>query len=111
MSKAIFAGLVAAGAAVAGRYAVHAWKRIQSLPARPRIPRHMAGGFEPEMTREEAFQILGLRKGASLDSIRSAHRRLMLLNHPDSGGSTVIASKVNEAKDLLLGKRPTRTRL
>eukprot|EP00871_Galdieria_phlegrea_P005391 jgi/Galph1/5853/GphlegSOOS_G4473.1 len=111
MSKAVFAGICAAGAALAGRYAINAWKRLQSLPARPRIPRHMAGGFEPEMTREEAFQILGIRKGASLENIRAAHRRLMLLNHPDSGGSTVIASKVNEAKDLLLGKRATRNRL
>lgn len=62
-------------------------------------------GFEPTMTREEALKILGLREGATKEQIAEAHRRLMRVNHPDNGGSTLIASKINEAKDLLLGKR------
>lgn len=37
--------------------------------------------------------------------VKDAHRRIMTANHPDSGGSGYIASKVNEAKDVMLGKK------
>lgn len=55
------------------------------------------------MTVEEAREILGVDAGASADDIRAAHRRLMVANHPDHGGSTWIAARVNQARDLLLG--------
>jgi DnaJ family protein C protein 19 len=55
------------------------------------------------MTREEAYQVLGLKPGASEDDVRAAHRRLMRASHPDSGGSDWLASRINQARDILLG--------
>ena len=54
------------------------------------------------MTLDEAYAILGLQAGATPDQIRSAHKRLMKQFHPDTGGSTYIAAKINLAKDKLL---------
>ena len=76
-----------------------AWRQdAQGDPAGGRS--HTAPG--DKMTNEEAYQILGLKPGASRDEIGRAHRGLMKKLHPDQGGSTYLAARVNEAKDTLL---------
>ncbi len=62
------------------------------------------------MDEHEALQILGLERGASADAIKKAHRRLMTKLHPDSGGSNFLATQINQAKDLLLGKASAKRR-
>ncbi|KAJ6746647.1 MITOCHONDRIAL IMPORT INNER MEMBRANE TRANSLOCASE SUBUNIT TIM14-2 [Salix koriyanagi] len=43
-------------------------------------------------------------ESTAADKVKEAHRRVMVANHPDAGGSHYLASKINEAKDILLGK-------
>ncbi|CCG23847.1 Pam18 protein [Candida orthopsilosis Co 90-125] len=60
------------------------------------------GGFGSKMTPKEALLILNLKEtNLSKLKLKEQHRRLMMANHPDKGGSSYLATKVNEAKECL----------
>lgn len=73
--------------------------RTASAPPPPPPPPRRARG----MSREEALAVLGLPPNADAAAVREAHRRLMRMAHPDSGGSDWLASRINQARDVLLG--------
>mmetsp|Transcript_15508 Transcript_15508/g.30468 ORF Transcript_15508/g.30468 Transcript_15508/m.30468 type:complete len:120 (+) Transcript_15508:19-378(+) len=62
------------------------------------------GGFADKLDKREAAMILGVRQNASKEMIMDRYRALMRSNHPDLGGSPYLASKVNDAKELLASR-------
>ena len=56
----------------------------------------------PRMSRAEAFEVLGLREGATEAEIRAAWLRLMQTAHPDRGGSDRLAAQLNPGRAPLL---------
>ncbi|CEI92875.1 Putative DnaJ like subfamily C member 19 [Rhizopus microsporus] len=102
MSTPVIVGFAVAGAATAARLGLRAFQEYQKMPKAPRLSKFYKGGFDPKMNKREAALILGLREfQATKAKIKEAHRRIMLLNHPDRGGSPFLALKINEAKEFL----------
>ncbi len=72
------------------------------------LGRYYKGGFQNKMNLREACLILNVSDNEKIKKIRESYKKLMMLNHPDSGGSTYISSKINEAKDFLIKYRSGR---
>jgi hypothetical protein len=79
------------------------WREQEAVPGTGDGPRReRARGAR--MSVDEAHAVLGLQAGATPVEVRDAHRRLMKKMHPDQGGSTYLAARINEAKEVLLSR-------
>ncbi|KIJ67001.1 hypothetical protein HYDPIDRAFT_85165 [Hydnomerulius pinastri MD-312] len=97
MATPVMVGLGAVTAALVGRHLVRS-----GIIGKRSAEQWATGGFKAKIDRKEAIAILGLKDGPTLGKrLKDAHRQIMLANHPDRGGSPYLASKINEAKDLL----------
>lgn len=100
-----FAGglLMVGGTAIILKYSI---QPLSIWWAKPRAAKRYKGGFDSEMTKREASLILGIRESADKGKVKEAYKRVMMLNHPDLGGSAFVSTKINEAKDMMLkGKK------
>ncbi len=94
---AAFSGLILFGPLLWNWWKQHA----AAAPSQGSPPPIRAGA----MKRAEALQVLGLTDPVSDSDVRAAWVRLMRVAHPDGGGSDWLAARVNQAKDVLLGRR------
>jgi len=104
MATILVVGVGVAAAAFFGRDGLVAMRRYKGGPGAVGAlgKAFYKGGFEPRMSRREAALILQLsERNLTKEKIRKNHRTLMMLNHPDRGGSPYLATKVNEAKEFL----------
>jgi len=78
------------------------WSWINEVTPRLRKAKGTARPRSGNMSRAEAFEVLGLKPGASATEIQQAYVRLMRAAHPDQGGSDWLAARINQARDVLL---------
>jgi DnaJ family protein C protein 19 len=94
--SAVLVGVGVTLAALILRSGIRTLQRSQPAGAQ----KYLLGGFEPQMSPREAMQILSIDK-LTKETLKKQHRSIMLLNHPDRNGSPYLASKINEAKEML----------
>eukprot|EP00055_Hartaetosiga_balthica_P010526 m.45213 g.45213 ORF g.45213 m.45213 type:complete len:115 (+) comp7208_c0_seq5:63-407(+) len=108
MSSMIVFGLGIAAVGFGGKAIVQVAKLLK--PVNFKFPKlgmsvgdvnYYRGGFQPKMTKREAAMVLGCSPKSPLSRINELHKKVMVANHPDRGGSPYLAAKINEAKDLL----------
>jgi len=122
MTSILVGSLAVAGVAFGTKAAIQAFSRYQArksfdaaqfknVPPREAALLHQysSHGFQHKMTRDEAVLVLGLERNSPRERVKNAHRDLMLINHPDRGGSTYLSSKINEAKDMLMAENESRS--
>ncbi|CAD5220610.1 unnamed protein product [Bursaphelenchus okinawaensis] len=100
----ILASLGIAAVGFTGRYLLknkHLIEKAAAAIPTEALSKYHQGGFDPKMSRREASLILGVSFNAKPNKVKEAHKKLMIINHPDRGGSPYIAAKINEAKDYL----------
>jgi DnaJ domain len=99
-------GLFAVGMGLIGKASLlpngFGWNKMSAGPQPQESPQSAAQRGKVRLPPDEALAILGLKKGASAEEIKQAHKRLMKDFHPDLGGTDYLAAKINEAKDVLL---------
>ncbi len=61
-----------------------------------------ASPHSKQLSRDEAYRLLGLEAGSSEADIREAYRRLIKRVHPDRGGSAALTAQITEARNRLL---------
>ncbi|XP_053984708.1 mitochondrial import inner membrane translocase subunit TIM14 [Hylaeus anthracinus] len=112
-STLVAAGIGLAAVGFTGRYILRrmptiSQKMSEAFKNMPKLDsqtlannKYYKGGFEAKMSRREASLILGVSPTASKAKVKEHFKKVMVVNHPDRGGSPYIAAKINEAKDLL----------
>ena len=100
---------LAGAGALALKYGIRTIRRLNISKQMPDLSafRGLDGFASGNMTKTEALKILNIPPHQALDpeKVREVHRKLLLANHPDRGGSTLISTKINEAKEVLIGKK------
>jgi len=97
VAMSLFGGLMVYGKPVLQAFGL--WQSIKGFNnPKPNKTEASSG----TMDAQQARQILEVNEDASDEEIADAHKRMMAKNHPDKGGSTYLASQINQAKDVLL---------
>ena len=103
--------MVGAGA-LALRFALRSAKKLNLAGMSSKLPdltafRRLDGFPSGNMTKADACKLLNIQPHQAFDvgKVRDVHRQLLLANHPDRGGSTLVSTKINEAKEVLMGKK------
>lgn len=98
VAMSLLGGLMVYGRPVLQAFGL--WRQLQSMQQKQQ--QSAPSTNNDTMDVATARQILELEENPSKEDILAAHKRMMAKNHPDKGGSTYLASQINQAKDLLL---------